>query len=123
MSVLPSGHSDPQWLMQVNSRKQSVTNSTKQTMIRDGVVPKLTNFAQASLKPGEKVEFHQHATKYEVFHCTAGSGAVRIETGHSEEIIDFIPGTPVVIYPTESHSIENLEKGADLRFIYFGIAE
>jgi quercetin dioxygenase-like cupin family protein len=94
----------------------------KRTMVPSGVVPHLTNFAQAILPPGETVKSHSHDTKYEVFHCLSGKGTVVI-TGEIVETLEFTPGRTIVVYPQEVHSISNaVDASKDLKFIYFGVS-
>jgi quercetin dioxygenase-like cupin family protein len=90
---------------------------TKRVMLRNGDVPRLTNFSQSRFAPGQSAVAHSHADMYEVFFVEAGRGVISVDG--AEHALE--PGRCVMVEPGEVHELRN--DGADeLVLTYFGIA-
>ena len=90
---------------------------TKRVMLRRGEVPHLTSFSATSLRPGQAVPAHAHATMHEVFFVTAGRGHFVVDGARR----DVARGSCVHLAPGERHSI-GVDGAAPLEMIYFGVA-
>jgi len=81
----------------------------RRVILKDGMVPYLTNFSQATLKPGDACSEHRHSTMHEVFLVEKGAGTFRID-GDDHPVK---AGDCVYIAPTISHAMSNpLPEGA-----------
>ncbi len=89
----------------------------KKIILGKGFVPHLMTFAQATFKPGQKVDTHVHETMTEVFYIQNGRAEFIVE-GTSFEVT---AGDTVVIEAGEKHSQNNPFSQA-VTWLYFGIA-
>jgi mannose-6-phosphate isomerase-like protein (cupin superfamily) len=89
----------------------------KKVMVKNGVVPHLTNFSQAKIPPNESVSSHQHQDMYEIFFVNSGEGVITINSQEYHLTRD----TCIVIEPKEEHSLKNTGD-SDLILTYFGLA-
>eukprot|EP00741_Cyanophora_paradoxa_P007800 tig00001214_g7546.t1 len=90
----------------------------KKTLIRNGVVPHLTNYARSRLQPGQVAKEHVHKDMHEVFFCVAGAGEISVDG----VAIELRPGTCVTVKPLERHEVRNTHPSEELVLQYFGIA-
>jgi quercetin dioxygenase-like cupin family protein len=88
----------------------------KQVMLRQGDLPRLTNFAQSRFAPGQIAFAHAHDDMSEVFFVTAGSGNICVN-GESYRLE---VGSCIAIAPNEIHEITN-DGNQELVLTYFGI--
>lgn len=89
----------------------------KKVFLENGLIPKLTTFAQATFTPGQSVDTHKHDTMHEVFY---------VQSGKAEFVIagkKFLvqPGDCITIDPGEEHSQSN-PFSEPVTWLYFGIA-
>lgn len=94
------------------SHNQSIL---KKVIAKNGDIPHITQIAQATLKPGDKVEAHAHKDLYEVFY---------IETGECEVIVNdksqhLLTGDVITIEPGDEHEFVN-NSGNSMTMFYFG---
>ncbi len=89
----------------------------KKVFLENGLIPKLTTFAMATFKPGQKVETHKHETMFEIFYIQSGRAEFVIQ---GEKLL-VQEGDCVVVEPGEEHSQENPNK-EDVTWLYFGVA-
>lgn len=89
----------------------------KQVFIKNGEVPKLTNFSTSVFKPGQSCEEHSHETMFEIYFVLSGSATLTIN--HSPFTIN--QNDCITIEPKEVHSMAN-NGSEDLVLLYFGIA-
>ncbi|MBF2080500.1 MAG: cupin domain-containing protein [Synechococcales cyanobacterium T60_A2020_003] len=89
---------------------------TKRVMLRNDVLPHLTNFSQAEFLPGQVAAAHAHADMGEVFFVESGDGAIAING------IEYAlaPGVCVAVEPGEVHEVKNTGD-VPLVLTYFGI--
>mmetsp|Transcript_21055 Transcript_21055/g.34776 ORF Transcript_21055/g.34776 Transcript_21055/m.34776 type:complete len:119 (-) Transcript_21055:42-398(-) len=90
----------------------------KKVMIRNGAVPNLTNFSQATFKPNQVAAEHSHKDMWEVFFCERGTGQIKVD---NDKIYVLKPGVCITIIPHELHEVSNTGND-DLVLTYFGIA-
>jgi len=84
----------------------------KRVILKDGMVPYLTNFSQTTIRPGDACSEHRHATMHEVFLVEKGAGTFRID-GEDHAVR---AGDCVYIAPTISHAMSNPKpEGADAK--------
>ncbi|HEX8557883.1 MAG TPA: cupin domain-containing protein [Pyrinomonadaceae bacterium] len=88
----------------------------KQTLLRGGDAPRLTNFARASLLPGQAARAHRHGDMSEVFFVERGSGVLRVEG----VVQTLAPGVCVAVAPGEEHELIN-DGSEPLVIYYFGV--
>ncbi|MBI2022789.1 cupin domain-containing protein [Candidatus Daviesbacteria bacterium] len=88
----------------------------KKVILKKGLIPKLTNFSQATFKPGQIAPSHAHLDMYEVFFVTVGSGIIKI----NQKEYKLKKGVCVLVDPDETHEIVNSGL-KDLVLTYFGI--
>ena len=88
----------------------------KQVMLRNGDIPHLTNFSQATFAPGQTVTPHAHADMAEVFFVEAGQGIIWID-GEAHELA---PGVCAAIAAGELHELKN-SGNSPLVLTYFGL--
>ena len=88
----------------------------KQVMLRNGDIPHLTNFSQATFAPGQTVTPHAHADMVEVFFVETGQGLIWIDG----EAHPLTPGVCVTVEIGELHELKNT---GDLPLVltYFGV--
>lgn len=91
-------------------------NIKKKLMIGNGQIPHLTNFSQATFKPGQKAEKHKHLDMYEVFLIEQGIANFKV----NDQEIEAGPGTCVIVEPNDTHEVENSTE-ENLILTYFGI--
>ena len=88
----------------------------KKVMLRNGEVPNLTSFSQASFTPGQVAGAHTHEDMYEIFFVEAGEGIIRVE----DKEYPVKKGVCVVAEPGEVHDIINTAS-SELVITYFGL--
>ena len=88
----------------------------KRVALRLGDLPHLTQFAQATFKPGQAVAAHEHDDMCEVFLVEAGQGVSWID-GQEYRLE---PGVCLVVESGETHEVENTGSD-DLLLTYFGL--
>ena len=88
----------------------------KQVMLRNGDVPHITNFSQATFAPGQTVTPHTHADMVEVFFVEAGQGLIWIDG----EPHSLTPGVCVTVEIGELHELQNTGE-SPLVLTYFGV--
>lgn len=88
----------------------------KQVMLRNGDIPHITNFSQATFAPGQTVTPHAHADMVEVFFVETGQGIIWIE-GDEHTLAE---GVCVAVDSGETHELKNT---GDLPLVltYFGV--
>lgn len=88
----------------------------KQVMLRNGDIPHLTNFSQATFAPGQTVTPHAHADMVEVFFVESGQGFIWIDS----EPYPLTSGVCVTVEINELHELKNT---GDLPLVltYFGV--
>lgn len=91
----------------------------KRVLVERGVVPKLTNFSRAVLRPGQGTSAHSHPDMFEVYLVEEGEGVFVV----AGDPLRLGAGDSIVIEPGESHSLRNPSPDRDLRISYFGIEE
>ncbi|MCH2061942.1 MAG: cupin domain-containing protein [Verrucomicrobiales bacterium] len=91
----------------------------KKVLIKHGRIPKLTNFSQSILKPGQICPMHVHPDMWEVYLVDRGTGSIIIE----EEEIVLKKGDCLIVDPGEKHSMQNTSSNEDLHLTYFGIEQ
>jgi len=89
----------------------------KKVLIKNGRIPKLTNFSQSVLKPGQFCPKHIHSDMWEVYLVQHGTGSIMI----GEEEIILKEGDCLIVDPGEEHSMQNKFANQDLHLTYFGI--
>jgi quercetin dioxygenase-like cupin family protein len=90
---------------------------SKNLILANGVVPKLTNFSTVRIAPGKSVAPHSHRDMYEIFWVSEGAANALV----ASRLLVLTAGDCLVVEPGEDHQIKNC--GAqDLVFVYFGIA-
>lgn len=94
-------------------------NIRKKVIIKNGRIPKLTNFSQSVIKPGQFCPAHVHPDMWEVYLVQYGEGTISIE-GNDLEVKQ---GDCVIVDPGEKHSMQNRGKTDDLHLTYFGIEQ
>lgn len=88
----------------------------KRVLVRDGVLPDVTQVAVAGIPADGVVEPHSHATMYEVFFVLEGDAVYVIE-GNEHKVE---PGDLVVVPPGAIHSVRVGRQPH--RVFYWGIA-
>ena len=88
----------------------------KQVMLRNGDIPHLTNFSQATFAPGQTVTPHAHAHMVEVFFVEGGKGLIWIDG----EPHSLTPGVCVTVEIGELHELQNTGE-SPLVLTYFGV--
>ncbi|KAF9082755.1 hypothetical protein BGX29_011981, partial [Mortierella sp. GBA35] len=73
----------------------------KKVLLKYGEVPHVTQFAVATLKPGEQATKHLHKDMTETFHFQAGSGEMEVD----DKTFEIKAGVTVTVFPGESHEI------------------
>ena len=91
----------------------------KRVLIENGRIPKLTNFSQSTIKPGQRCPAHVHPDMWEVYLVEAGQG-IMVLNGQK---INLRPGDRLIVEPGEEHSVQNHSATDDLLLTYFGIEE
>ncbi len=89
----------------------------KRVLIGPGEVDHLTNFSQATFRPGQVTTPHVHPTMHEIYLVERGTGRLVID----DKRVNLSPGVCVVVEAGESHSVDNTGS-VDLVLTYFGIA-
>jgi quercetin dioxygenase-like cupin family protein len=88
----------------------------KRVMLRAGVLPPVTQLAEARFLPGQVAPAHAHADMAEVFLVTGGSGTITVD-GRPHSLA---AGTCVAVEPGEIHEIA--ATGTEpLVLVYFGV--
>lgn len=90
----------------------------KQVLLRKGVIPGVTAFSRAVLKPGQETAAHTHRDMYEVFLVVEGTATFQIDSS----VVECTEGDCVVVEKGESHTIRNPHK-TPLVIIYFGVED
>ncbi len=75
----------------------------KRVMFKNGDIPHITQYSQATLLPGQVAHAHAHKDMYEVFFCISGYGIITI----NGEIYKLLPGAFILCEPEELHEITN----------------
>ena len=75
----------------------------KRVMFRNGEIPSVTQYSQASFLPGQIAPTHSHEDMYEVFLCVRGTGSIVIDG----ETYELKPGHFYLCEPGETHEIVN----------------
>ena len=89
----------------------------KRVMLPAFAIPHVTSFSATTLRPGQAVPTHAHATMHEAFFVTAGRGHFVVDgTRH-----DVSRGSMVHLAPGERHSIA-VDGEMPLEMTYFGVA-
>jgi mannose-6-phosphate isomerase-like protein (cupin superfamily) len=88
----------------------------KKVMIRNGEIPKITNFTQSRFPSGAVASAHSHTDMYEIFLVQSGSGVFKI---NGQEIV-VSAGSCVRVDLNESHEIQNTGQ-EELVLLYFGV--
>ena len=91
----------------------------KRVLIEKGRIPKLTNFSQSTIKPGQHCPAHTHPDMWEVYLVEAGHGIIVLDG----EKISLQPGDRLIVEPGEQHSMQNHSTSDDLLLTYFGFEE
>ena len=91
----------------------------KKVFIAKGRIPKLTNFTQSILKPGQSCPSHAHPDMWEVYLVESGEGRMFL---NGQEIM-LRQGDCLIVDPGEEHSLQNFSPIDDLLLTYFGIEE
>lgn len=91
----------------------------KRVLIENGRIPKLTNFSQSTIKPGQCCPAHKHPDMWEVYLVEAGQGTMVL----NGQEISLQPGDRLIVDPGEEHSMQNQSTTDDLLLTYFGIEE
>jgi quercetin dioxygenase-like cupin family protein len=91
----------------------------KRVLIENGRIPKLTNFSQSKIKPGQHCPAHNHPDMWEVYLVESGQGIIVL----NGEKINLQPGDRLIVEPGEEHSMQNHSATDDLLLTYFGIEE
>jgi mannose-6-phosphate isomerase-like protein (cupin superfamily) len=91
----------------------------KKVFIGKGRIPKLTNFTQSILKPGQSCPCHAHSDMWEVYLVESGEGRMVL---NGEEIM-LREGDCLIVDPGEEHSMQNCSSSKNLLLTYFGIEE
>lgn len=88
----------------------------KRVMLRNGDIPHITNFSQATFAPGQTVTPHAHTDMVEVFFVEAGQGIIWIDG----EAHPLTAGVCVTVEIDEMHELKNT---GDLPLVltYFGV--
>ena len=89
----------------------------KKVFIAKGRIPKLTNFTQSIIRPGQSCPAHVHPDMWEVYLVEAGEGRMVL---NGEEIM-LREGDCLIVDPGEEHSMQNSSPSSDLLLTYFGI--
>lgn len=89
---------------------------SKKVMIKNGQIPKLTNFSQGYFPPGEIVGEHSHKDMYEVFFVEKGTATFKIN-GKDYKIKS---GSCLTAELGDRHEIRN-DSNKDLVLTYFGV--
>lgn len=89
----------------------------KKVILNNTSVPHLMTFAQATFKPGQRVDTHVHATMTEVFYVQSGKAEFVVEG----ERMEVVAGDTIVIDAGEKHAQSNPFE-EDVTLLYFGIA-
>ncbi|MBE2220003.1 MAG: cupin domain-containing protein [Anaerolineae bacterium] len=88
----------------------------KRVMLRNGELPHITTFAQATFAPGQTVTPHAHADMAEVFFVETGEGLIWIEG----EAYTLAAGVCVTVEAGETHELKN-SGDSPLVLTYFGV--
>ncbi|MCP4848391.1 MAG: cupin domain-containing protein [Verrucomicrobiaceae bacterium] len=91
----------------------------KKVLIKKGRIPKLTNFSQSTIKPGQCCPPHQHPDMWEVYLVESGIGMMIL----NGEEIPVSQGDCLIVDPGEDHSMRNPSSKEDLLLTYFGIEQ
>jgi quercetin dioxygenase-like cupin family protein len=75
----------------------------KKVLFKDGDLPSITQYSQATFLPGQRAPAHAHEDMYEVFLCVSGSGLMTIDG----EAFALSPGAYFACAPGELHEIAN----------------
>lgn len=90
----------------------------KQVMLRNGDIPHITNFSQATFAPGQTVTPHAHSDMVEVFFVETGQGMIWID-GTAAPLTE---GVCVAVAAGETHELKN-NGDSPLVLTYFGVKE
>lgn len=88
----------------------------KKVLVKNGLIPHLTNFSIATFPPGEVANEHSHEDMTEVFFIQSGLAEMYIEG----EVIELTEGSCITVEPNEKHELRNVGLN-DLVVMYFGI--
>lgn len=91
----------------------------KKVFISKGRIPKLTNFTQSIIKPGQICPSHSHPDMWEVYLVQSGRGKIVL---NGEELA-LREGDCLIVDPGEDHSMQNPDINEDLLLTYFGIEQ
>lgn len=91
----------------------------KKVIINKGRIPKLTNFSQSTIKPGQYCPSHQHPDMWEVYLVETGQGKMVLNGNE----IALCEGDCLIVDPGEDHSMQNPSSTEDLLLTYFGIEQ
>ncbi|KAF9157186.1 hypothetical protein DFQ27_002860 [Actinomortierella ambigua] len=94
------------------------SNVEKRVFLKYGEVPHLSQFATATLKPGEQATLHHHDDMTETFHFLSGKAEVEVDG----KVHLATAGTTVTVFPKEAHEIRN-NGTEDVIMVYFGIVD
>ncbi len=102
-----------------DTRWEGVTHDPeirKRVFVRDGRVPKLTNFSESVLAPGQVCTEHTHPDMFEVYRVMAGTATLVVDGAEHE----LETGDCAVVEPGEAHSLGN-RSAEELHLVYFGL--
>ena len=91
----------------------------KKVFIEKGRIPKLTNFSQSIIRPGQHCPSHHHPDMWEVYLVESGNGKMII---NGKEVL-LCEGDCLIVDPGEDHSMQNPSSSEDLLLTYFGIEQ
>jgi quercetin dioxygenase-like cupin family protein len=83
---------------------------TKQQFLEPFVVPHVTGYSVATIRPGQTLQVHEHESMHEFFYILEGRGTFQI--GGSKDV-PVAPGTFLHLAPHESHGIAVPEDSPD----------
>jgi len=92
---------------------------SKKVFIENGRIPKLTNFSQSRIKPGQYCPSHQHPDMWEVYLVESGKGEMILDGKE----VPLSEGDCLIVDPGEDHSMQNSSSTVDLLLTYFGIEQ
>ncbi len=91
----------------------------KRVILSNGELPHITQFAQAVLKPGQRVTRHMHRDMNEVFMVSSGYAQMEI----NDRTFPITQGMIITVHAGEFHSIVNSAVDEDLVLVYFGVLD
>jgi quercetin dioxygenase-like cupin family protein len=100
--------------------EESVTHNPevkKKVLIRNGEIPHLMMFGNATLKPGQTIGRHKHETMAEVFYILSGKAMFHL----GDQEVEVHPGDCITSEPNEEHGQTN-PFNEEVTWLYFGIA-